>query len=612
MARRALSWALVLIVAWAVRPAVAQTASPLKAIPSDVAVVVRVKGFQGTLNKIASLADAVQPGTGQTVKFGGAAVGAVLKNPTMEGVDLAGDFYLAVFVEKGEAPGMVFIVPAKDMAAMEEALGDDVTFVKGDKHGIYSDDEELATSIKDQLKSKEKDSLADEIDEKSLAALNRGDISVFVNVPALLEAYKDELQMAHGLLGNLKDQVPETETPGINTAALLEKVQGIATTLLKAVEDHEGITLAIAFTDKDVVIEEYFALDDESDTGKALKASTGTDTPLINSLPADAIGYFAVQGDLSKLMACAMDFAEAIITDEEASKAIKSAATELKGIKFGGVAGAVNLAGGDEGGSLRILSLIAVDKPEKLRALTKKYSEAIKELEANGTKTEVTYKADAEKVGKTSIDLVTAKITISDDAPQAEHQRALMKAFYGEDGMESRTAYLADKIVQTVGGGAKAMEDALKAVTASSRTPSASLSAVKAKLGTKPNFVGLIDVASLVVKGLGMAKEIAGDDLPFPIEKLTKGLSLKPSYLGFGIEIQDAAVSIKTVIPADQIKSLVQMGLKAQAIQNGGGEAEEEKPEEKPAEEKKEEKKTEKKSVKKTEKKAAKEEKEDK
>ena len=150
MARRALGWALVLVVAWTVRPAVAQTASPLKAIPSDVAVVVRVKGFQGTLNKIASLADAIQPGTGQTVKFGGAAVGGLLKNPTLEGVDQAGDFYVAVFVEKGEAPGMVFMVPGKDLAAMEEALGDDVTFVKGDKHGIYSDDEELATSFKDQ------------------------------------------------------------------------------------------------------------------------------------------------------------------------------------------------------------------------------------------------------------------------------------------------------------------------------------------------------------------------------------------------------------------------------------------------------------------------------
>jgi hypothetical protein len=581
MARRALSWALVLIVAWTVRPAVAQTASPLKAIPSDVAVVVRVKGFQGTLNKIASLADAVQPGTGQTVKFGGAAIGGLLKNPTMEGVDLAGDFYLAVFVEKNEAPGMVFIVPGKDLAAMEEALGDEVTFVKADKHGIYSDDEELATSFKDQLKSKEKDSLGDEIDEQSLAALNRGDISVFVNVPALLEAYKDEFQMLHGLLEGIKDQKPEGDAPGINTEAVMEKLQGIATTLLKAVEDHEGITLALAVTDKDIVIEEFFKLDDESATGKSLEAGTGSDMPLLNSLPAGAIGYYGVQCDLSELMAWSMEFAEAVVTDEEALKVIKSTVGDLKGVKFSGLAGAVSLTDGSEDGHLRLVNLMSVDNPQKLRALTKKYAEAVKEVEANGSKTEVTYKADAEKVGKTSIDLVTAKVTISEDAPGAEQQRAVMKVIYGEEGAETRTAYLKDKIVQATGGGSKAMEAALKAVETPAKTPAASLQAVKAKLGAKPNFVGLLDVASLAVKGLALAKQFGGDELPFDAEELAKGLSLKPSYLGFGIEVQDAAVSVKTVIPVDQIKSLVQLGMKAQAAAAGGGESTEEKTEEK-------------------------------
>jgi hypothetical protein len=318
MARRALSWALVLIVAWTVRPAVAQTASPLKAIPGDVAVVVRVKGFQGTLNKIASLADAVQPGSGQTVKFGGAAVGALLKNPTMEGVDLAGDFYVTVFVEKDAAPGIVFLVPSKDLAAMEEALGDEVTFVKGDKHGIYSDDEELATSFKDQLKSKEKDSFGDTIDEKSLAALNRGDISIFVNVPELLEVYKDEFQAIQAQVETIKDQKADNDTPGVNTAALMEKLQGIASHLVKAIEDHEGITLSLAFTDKDLVIEEFFKLNDESDTGKGLKGGTGSEMPLLNSLPADAIGYYGVQCNLGDLIGWSVGFAEAVITDEKA------------------------------------------------------------------------------------------------------------------------------------------------------------------------------------------------------------------------------------------------------------------------------------------------------
>jgi len=568
MARRALSWALVLVVAWTARPVAAQNASPLKAIPGDAAVVLRVKGYQGALNKVAALADAVQSGTGQTVKTFGGMIGAGLKNPTLEGVDIAGDFFVAVFVEKDEQPGIVFVVPGKDLDAMEEALGDEVTFIKQGKHGVYSDDEELIKAVEEQQKSKEKDSIADSIDAKSMEVLNRGDISVFVNVPALLEVYKDEFEQAKGLIGGIKDQQPPGDAPaGVNMAAMMEKMQEFANTLLQAIEDHEGISLAVTFTDKDVVIEEYFKLEEDSDSGKALKAGTGSDQSLLNSLPADSLGYYALQCDISKFMAWGMDMAQSVITDEKILESLKGANSELKNLKFNGMAGAINL-GNSDAGRLQAVTLISMNDPKKFRALTQKYSEAMKEVEANGVKTEMTYKADAEKVGTTSIDVATGKITISDDAPNADQQRAIMKAMYGDGGMTTRSAFLKDKVVQVIGS-KSSMEAALKAAEGASRTPAASIQAVRAKLGTKPNFVGLVDLANVVVKGLGIAKDIAGDQLPIDPDDITKGLTIKPSYLGFGIEVQDAAVSVKTVLPVDQIKSLVQIGMKAQAAQAG-------------------------------------------
>ena len=571
MARRVLSWALVMVVAWTVGPVSAQQAvSPLKAIPGDVAVVVRVKGFKATLDKVAALADAVEAGRGQMVKLGGGAIGIGLKNHTMEGVDLAGDFYIAVFVEKDAAPGIVFIVPGKDLPAMKEALGEEVTFTESGKHGIYSEDEDLITDIKDQLKSKEKDSFADEIDAKSLAAMNRGDVSVFVNVPALLEVYKDELAQAKMLIEGIKDQEPPTATPGINIAALMGKLQVITEQLVQAVEDHEGITIALTVTDKDIVIEEFFKLDDESDSGKSLKSGTGSDMPLLNSLPADSLGYFAVQTDFTKMMAWSMDLVESIIEDEKMLAAIKGSMAEMKTIKFNGMAGSFNM-GKPTGGVVNMVNLLSVDDPKKVRSLTQKYAGVLKEFEANGTKTEMTYKADAEKVGTTSIDLMNSKITISDDAPNAEQQRMMMKAMYGEEGTSTRTAYLKDKIVQTTGGGKAAMEAALKSVEGASRVVSPGLQSVKTKLGTKPNFVGLIDIAGIAVKSLGLAKEFGGENLPFNPDDITKGLSLKPSYIGFGIEVQDAAISVKTVIPVEQIKSLVQLGMKAQKAVQGVG-----------------------------------------
>jgi hypothetical protein len=218
---------------------------------------------------------------------------------------------------------------------------------------------------------------------------------------------------------------------------------------------------------------------------------------------------------------------------------------------------------------LNVVSLFGVSDPKAFRGLMQKNAAAFKEVEANGTKTETTYKPDAEKIGSTSIDVLTGKITVSDDAPGAELTKTMMLALYGEDGPTTRTAYLKDKVLQLMGGTKADMEAALKSAEATSRTPSAAIQAVRSKLGTKPNFVGLIDIASLAVKGLAIAKDFGGDELPIDPDQITKGLTIKPSYLGFGVEVQDAAVSVKTVLPVDQIKSLVQIGMKVQGARNG-------------------------------------------
>jgi hypothetical protein len=299
-----------------------------------------------------------------------------------------------------------------------------------------------------------------------------------------------------------------------------------------------------------------------------LKAGTGSDLALLNSLPADSLGYYALQCDISKFMAWGMDMAQSVITDEKVLESLKGANAEMKKVKFNGMAGAVNLSKSSSG-LVQAVTLISMDDPKKFRALTQKYSEAMKGVEANGVKTEITFKADAEKIGTTSVDVASGKITISDDAPNADQQRAIMKVMYGEGGMTTRSAYLKDKVLQVMGGSKATMEAALKAVESTSRTPAASIQAVRAKLGAKPNFVGLLDLPNAIVKALGIVKELAGDQFPLDPDDITKGLSLKQSYLGFGIEVQDAAVSVKTVLPVDQIKGIVQIGMKAQAAQAG-------------------------------------------
>lgn len=594
MVRRALSWALAIVVSTTMSPLFAQPKaatkaaetkaapkaapakvaaaavgkSPLKAIPGDAAVVLRIKGFTGLLNKVAALADAVQPGSGATVRFGGAAVGGAINNPTLDGVDQDGEFFLALFTEKEKQPGMVFVVPSKDLAMMKEALGDSVSFVEVGSHGVYSTDEELINAVKEQIKSKETDSLADAIDAKSAAVMNRGDLSVFVNVPHLLEIYKDEFAQAQGAIENIsKTERPANAPPGMNWEAIMSLTQTFTGKLLKAVEDHEGITIALAFTDKDVVIEKYFKLDDQSESGKALKGGSGSEMALLNSLPADSVGYYSLQCNMNSIISELIDLSTTVIEDEKLKAGLQDFQKELGSFKFNGVAGAVNLNGTGTDGALRVASVVNVTDPQKLRSMIKKYAEMFKVLDVNNTKTEMTYKSDAEKIGTNSIDQSISKITISDDAPDAEKQKKMMKYMYGEGPMTARMAYLKDKVVQTQGGGKPAMEAALKSMD--TRTASPAIQAARSKLGTKPNFVGLVDAANLAIQGMKMAKEMEGEALPFDPEAIANGLTLKPSYIGFALEVEDAAVNMKTVVTLDQIKSIGQLVKKIMSVQQG-------------------------------------------
>lgn len=570
MVRRVTGWALMMFVVWSATPVAAQTNSPLKSIPGDAAVVIKIKGITTSIGKIAALADAVQPGSGNTVKFSSGFIQSFLKNPTMDGVDTTGDFYIALFMDKeNPQPGVVFIAPAKNLDDMQETLGEEVTFVKADKYGIYTEVEELGDAIKEQIKSKEEDSLADAIDEASLAVIARGDLSIFVNVPTLLETYKDELEMAKGQIENIKDQRPDNPAPGINWEAMMERLQGLATELVGAVEDHEGITLAFSFTDKDIVIENLFKVDDESETAKKLKNEAGGTMPLLAGLPADSMGYYGLQVDMSKLIAAASDWATAVVQDEKALAAMNSAMKEISGVKFTGAVGSFDLAPNVKSGALRLTNVIGVSDPQKLRALSKKYAAEVKSMEANGVKTEISLKTDAEKVGTTPIDITTSKITISDDAPNAEQQRKTMDFLYGAEGTTARSAFLKDRMIQTIGGGKPAIEAAIKANEAKAATLPTSLQSVKAKLGTKLNFVGFIDLAKAVSSGVNIAKDTVGDQVPFDLSAVTKGLDLKSSYTGVGLEVQKSAVSIKTVIPVEQIKGLVKMGMNAQKAQAG-------------------------------------------
>lgn len=541
---------------------------PLDVFTSDAAVIVRLKNVKGTTGKLAKLADAVVKGTGQQVQFGAGAIGTQINNPTLEGVDLAGDFYIAVYIAKEAAPAIAFGIPATDLEAMQEAVGDEVTFIPvGDKFAVYTADEELGEALKKQVDAEE-GAITDAIDEKSAAAFNRGDLSVFVNVPSLLETFADEIALAQGGLEAIGQQeIPEGAIPGVDGAAALKLGQGILQGILQFVLDHEGITITLAINEKDVVIEEFFKVGDESETAKFLASNPGSDLKVLGQLPVGSLGYFGVHGNVNGFMDWALDAAKIAIKDENALNALEGMQKDMAGLKFGSMAGTFNL-GAAETGMFHMSTVMELSDPKKMQAIQKKYGAAMANVEQNGLKPHIETKTGAEKIGTTAVDLTTVTYEVEEGNAQGEQALAMIKMMYGSETITTRQAYLKDKVVQTVGGGKASMETLLKSLESKTRA-TGSVESVRAKLGTKSNFVGLIDLANAIVQGMDAASNVAPIPLPLDSDQL-KGLKSAPSYIGASVALEEGAISVKTVIPLEQIQSLAKVGMAlGQAAQGG-------------------------------------------
>ena len=139
------------VLAWA---GAAQAAEgPAGLIPGEAGVVIRLKSPQATIDKLEKLVDAIQPGMGTQVQAGSALLGNVISNPTLAGVDLNKDWWVAVLFAADSEPAIAFVIPAADADAMQEAVGEQVTFLKHESWGVYCDknQEDLVALLKARI-----------------------------------------------------------------------------------------------------------------------------------------------------------------------------------------------------------------------------------------------------------------------------------------------------------------------------------------------------------------------------------------------------------------------------------------------------------------------------
>lgn len=557
---------------------------PLDMVPADAGVVVRLKNPQAVIGKVGNFANQVQPGIGFLVQSQAPALGIAISNQTLGGVDLTQDWHVVVFPVKDGPPGVVFIVGASDVDALEAAVGKTFTFADKDKWVAYSQDEAAVERIQ-ELMDGTGDSISSVMDRRSQGVFDKGDLSVYVNIAELTEIYADDLEGADekieaGIAG-IAAQVPAQN--GLNLGPILQIYGDVAKSFLQGVRDSDGFTFGLEVAEDSLNIEELVVVKKDTGTDKYLQQHTPGDLQILNRLPQGKHAYFALDVDFSSVAEWGVSVLETVseaMKDTEqddlkkVAEMIKQAHTavkELENVEFGGLASAVSLeeAGKDEG-ILRGYTLTNVNPAKTMRELSRKFS-SIGQMNFGTFKQEVKIEVDAEKYGDLSGDVIHITQEYGQEADPLGIQKEMQAVLYGPNGIVQRLVVTDDHVIQTIGGGQEEMKEAIAALEA--EPPTSGLTEAqksRAKLPEKANMIGLVDAPNMALIAIKVAAATGKVPFPIPVEQL-KQVKLGESYMGFSIGTEAQAVRCSFQLPASTLKGFAQIVGAFRQGQQGGG-----------------------------------------
>jgi hypothetical protein len=525
--------------------------TPLSRISDDADIVIRLKAPKSTIDKVASLAEKVQPGVGAMVRQHGTDLGNAISNPTLAGVDQSKDWYISVFTKGQEEPSILFAVPVTDAEAAKGAVGDEFSTKSADKWLFYSKDEDVLPeeSIEESVTSAMRGEPA--------AIFDKGDLSVFVNIANLTEAYSDEIEKGQQQIAAVIDQVGDQmpPTPGMDMKAILGIYTQMIDQTVQGAKDAEQFTVAINVADDGVTAEEYVSFGESTTTAAALANHPRNEMKTVAKLTGEAMIVYGASVDMKKLMDWGMQFTSQMFGENESLKSVvEEFQAGSKDLNWGPIVGSISL-GPVEEGLVRSVQIAEVSPAARYKELARSITAKMGSIDLNGMKQTTTVEPDAERFGSQKADIVTVTQEFGENADPTGMQKKMQTMLFGPEGMKSYVVYQADKIIQSMGGGKEAMTAALKNLDSSTGTAADH----RKGLIPNPNVLVLFDLAGLAVQGLRVASAIPGLPIPVTAEQLDE-LKFDRSFVGFSAAVDKNAIRVKSRIPVAQIQALASLG----------------------------------------------------
>jgi len=541
----------------------AQLGAPtvLSAVSRDAAGVIRLRQPEEAATHIGDLVDAVREGLGGQIKAQSGLVGLAVANPTQMGVDKTADWYAAVYLPEGVGqsgvdPEIVYIIPASDLKAMRQAIeAQELAFFEHGPYGVYTSKNSGAfEQTRKLLEAGGNGSLATQLNDAERKLLDVGDVSLYINVPRVKQAFADDwdrlLQQARETAANLP-----TEGPLGSTAPMTDLLSKALEATETAANEATGCTIAARASQTGLLVEDLLRFKEGGRVGRFLARHTPAEMPALGQLPAGGIGYLGMSLDFPGLMTWALDLAAAGLNAKGGKPgAGVNVRQELAGVQYGPQVS--SLALGDlANGLLKTVTVTDVSDPVKMRDVTRRQMGALDTVDVgNGLKQKYKLQPAGETLGGVPTDVMQVEMQIDPNDPQGAMVAQAMGLIYGPEGMVTRSAYLKDRMVNTAGGGKEAMEQTLKQLAGTPRTEGPAAQ-TRSQLSPRANVVGLLDLPGTLAKALSLFGQSDMGKMFVPLDDETiEQLEMDTSYSGLSLVAEPDAIRAHTQIPAAQIQ----------------------------------------------------------
>ena len=273
--------------------------------------MIRIRAFDATVEKVAALANEVQPGIGDLVTQNATLFGLALSNPTLAGVDRSKDFYLVLYAREDVEPKVLFAIPTTDGPALQKGLPANFVSEVRDSWVFYADKDhgvpEAAT---------ESDSLWSSLARsKAHGVLEDSDIGLFVNVEHLTQVYDAKIKEG---CAKFEEQVQQgLKTPGVeNAESAVEILKMEADLAFQLLEETDALTVGINASSAGLEIVDYFDFDAESEVAAFLKKQPTSKFDSLSKLGAGLPVYLGVSADFSEVAKLAQKFTTSLYKEK--------------------------------------------------------------------------------------------------------------------------------------------------------------------------------------------------------------------------------------------------------------------------------------------------------